>query len=84
MIWLFTHSPFPTIYFDDLDVLCCKIEEGDQQKKKEHVISKLLVRLLLRLIKLYKKSLVITAKSESALDDELMAHLVVQLKNPSL
>lgn len=84
LVWLFTHSPFPILYLDDLDVLCQKIEESDQQKKKEHIVSKLLVRLILRLSKLYKKSLIITCKSESTLDDDLMPQLVVQLKNPSL
>lgn len=81
--WLFTNSPYPVLFLDDLDVICPKVEEGDSLKKKGKVISRLVLKRINRLSQLHCRKIVATARSESALDETFRAQLVVALKNPS-
>ena len=56
--YIFSSSPYTLIFLDDLDALCAKIEEGDQQKKKEKIISKLILKTIKSYLQLYKLSLI--------------------------
>ncbi len=67
--WVFSSSPYSTIFLDDLDALCSKIEDSDQHKKKEKVISKLLIRVIQHYATTYSKRIICTARSESSLDE---------------
>ena len=61
--WVISNSPYDTIYFDDIDALCAKVEESDQHKKKEKIISKLITRKITQYLSIYGKKLIATAKS---------------------
>jgi hypothetical protein len=61
--WVISSSPYGTIYFDDVDALCAKVEDSDQHKKREMIISKLIARKITQYLSIYGKKLIATAKS---------------------
>jgi hypothetical protein len=59
------------------------VDEGDQLRKRERAIGKLLLRKINHYLGVYRVKLIITAKSDSALDEQLASHITVTLKNPN-
>jgi hypothetical protein len=81
--WVFANTPYRALFIDDFDSLCAKVDEGDQLRKRERTIGKLLLRKLNSYLQIYRVKLIITAKSDSALDEQLAKHITVTLKNPA-
>lgn len=67
--WIIANSPYSVLYLDNLDALCPRIDESDQHRKKEKIISKIILRKLNCYLDIYKKRCIVTAKSESSLDE---------------
>jgi hypothetical protein len=65
---VFANSPYRTLFFDDFDSLCAKVDEGDQLRKRERTIGKLILRKVNACLETYRIKLIVTARSESALD----------------
>jgi hypothetical protein len=59
------------------------VEEGDQAKKKEKVISKLILRAIERYAAVYTKRIIATARSENSIDELFKYHTHIILKNPN-
>lgn len=81
--WIFANTPYSCLFIDDFDSLCAKVDEGDQLRKRERAIGKLLLRKINTYLQVYRIKLIITAKSDSALDEQLATHITVTLKNPN-
>lgn len=60
---LFQLSRQHFIFFDNLDSVCYKIESGDLHRRQERIAARLILRLILRLSKQYRKLCVFTAKN---------------------
>ena len=83
MHWVFANSPYKIVFLDDLDALCGKVEEGDQLKKKEKVVSRLILRAIERYAGVYRRRIIVTARSENNLDELFKYNTHIALKNPN-
>lgn len=81
--WMFANTPYSTLFIDDFDSLCAKVDEGDQLRKRERAIGKLILRQINNYLGVYRIKLIVTAKSDSNLDEQLASHITVTLRNPN-